>query len=182
MTGRPPAAPGCIWFTGLPGSGKSTLAARLEAHLAAQGRAASVLDGDVIRRGLCADLGFGEADRAENIRRVSHVARLMADAGLVAIAAFVSPYAAERRKARALFPPGAFVEVWVDATPATCQRRDPKGLWARARRGELHGLTGFDDPYEPPEAAEIHLRTDACEETASFEALLEGLARLGAKP
>lgn len=169
-------APGCVWFTGLPAAGKSTLASRLADHLRAQGTGVALLDGDALRQGLCRDLGFGEADRAENVRRASHVARLMADAGLVAVAAFVSPYAAERDKARALFPAGRFVEVFVDASAATCRGRDPKGLYARAARGEIRGLTGFDDPYEPPAAPEVHLRTDAEDVGASFAALLEALA------
>lgn len=173
--------PGCIWFTGVPASGKSTLALLLEARLRAEGRAVCLLDGDAVRRGLCSDLGFSEADRAENIRRVSQVARMMADAGLVVLAAFVSPYRAEREKARALFAPGRFVEVFVDARTRTCERRDPKGLYARARRGELADLSGFNGPYEAPESPEIHLRTDDCPPEASLAALLEGLARAGAR-
>ena len=171
--------PACIWFTGVPASGKSTLALLLEARLRAEGRAVSLLDGDVVRRGLCSDLGFSEADRAENVRRVSQVARMMVDAGLIVLAAFVSPYGAEREKARALFAPGGFIEVFVDASTRTCERRDPKGLYARARRGEIADLSGFNGPYEAPGSPEVHLRTDDCGPEASLALLLEGLARTG---
>lgn len=151
--------PRCIWLTGLPAAGKSTIADRLEQHLHAAGRHTYVLDGDVIRRGLCRDLGFSHADRAENIRRVAEVARLMVDAGLLVIVSFISPFAAERAMARSLFRPGEFVEVFVDAPLAECERRDPKGHYARARRGEIPQFTGIDSAYEPPSAPEVHLRT-----------------------
>ena len=152
--------PRCIWFTGLSGAGKSTLANLLERRLHAAGRHTYLLDGDNVRHGLNRDLGFTEADRVENIRRVAEVARLMVDAGLVVLVSFISPYRADRRMARELFAPDEFVEVFVDAPLVECERRDTKGLYAKARRGELKNFTGIDSAYEPPETPEVHLRTD----------------------
>ena len=151
--------PCCIWFTGLPGSGKSSIANRLEQRLHADGRHTYLLDGDNIRHGLNRDLGFTEADRAENIRRVAEVARLMVDAGLIVLVAFISPFRAERRAARELFADGTFVEVFVDTPIEECERRDPKGLYAKARSGALPNFTGVDSPYEPPESADVQLVT-----------------------
>ncbi|HUQ26977.1 MAG TPA: sulfate adenylyltransferase subunit CysN [Usitatibacter sp.] len=151
--------PRCIWLTGLSGSGKSTIANLLEKRLHAAGRHTYLLDGDNVRHGLNRDLGFTEADRVENIRRVAEVAKLMVDAGLIVIVSFISPFRAERRMARGLFAPGEFTEVFVDAPLEECERRDPKGLYAKARAGALKNFTGIDSPYEPPEAAELHLRT-----------------------
>ena len=153
--------PRCIWLTGLSGSGKSTIANLLEKRLHAEGRHTYLLDGDNVRHGLNRDLGFTEADRAENIRRVAEVAKLMVDAGLIVIVSFISPFRAERRLARELFAKGEFVEVFVDAPLEVCEKRDAKGLYAKARRGELKNFTGIDSPYEPPESAEVHLRTAA---------------------
>jgi adenylyl-sulfate kinase len=149
-----------VWFTGLPASGKSTIAAELEARLLAQGRSAYVLDGDNLRHGLNGDLGFSAADRAENVRRTAEVSALLADAGVVVLVALVSPYRADREAARAAHERRGlpFVEVHVATTLEECERRDPKGLYARARSGELQGMTGVDDPYEPPEAAEVVVR------------------------
>jgi adenylyl-sulfate kinase len=146
-----------VWFTGLPASGKSTIAAELEARLLAAGRSAYVLDGDNLRHGLNGDLGFSAADRAENVRRTAEVSALLADAGVVVLVALVSPYRADREAARAAHERRGlpFVEVHVATTLEECERRDPKGLYARARSGELRGMTGVDDPYEPPEAAEV---------------------------
>ena len=151
--------PGCIWFTGLSGSGKSTIANLLEKRLHAEGRHTYLLDGDNVRHGLSRDLGFTDADRVENIRRVAEVAKLMVDAGLIVLVSFISPFRAERRMARELFAPGEFMEVFVDAPLEVCERRDPKGLYAKARRGELKNFTGLDSPYEAPQSAEVHLRT-----------------------
>ena len=149
----------CIWLTGLPGSGKSTIANLLEQALLAAGHHTFVLDGDNVRHGLNRDLDFSDGDRSENIRRVSEVARLMVDAGLIVLVSFISPFQADRSAARARFEPGDFLEVFVDAPLDECMRRDPKGLYARARRGEINDLTGFGSPYEPPPAPDLHLRT-----------------------
>lgn len=151
--------PLCLWLTGFSGSGKSTIANLLEKHLFASGRHTYILDGDNVRHGLNRDLGFSEADRVENIRRVTEVARLLVDAGLVVIVSFISPFRAEREIARARFEPGEFLEVFVDAPFDECERRDPKGLYAKARRGELINFTGIDSDYEPPNSPEIHLDT-----------------------
>ena len=149
--------PRCIWFTGLSGSGKSTIANALEQRLFAQGRHTYLLDGDNVRHGLNRNLGFTEADRVENIRRVAEVAKLMVDAGLIVLVSFISPFEAERRMARNLFGDGEFVEVFVDAPFDECARRDVKGLYAKALRGELKNFTGLDSPYEPPPNPEVHL-------------------------
>ncbi len=151
--------PRCIWFTGLSGSGKSTIANLLEKRLHAQGRHTYILDGDNLRHGLNRDLGFTQADRVENIRRVAEVAKLMVDAGLLVLVSFISPFRAEREMARSLFAPGEFVEVFVDASLAECEQRDPKGLYAKARRGELKNFTGIDSPYEVPLAPDVRLQT-----------------------
>lgn len=148
-----------VWLTGLSGAGKSTIANALEWELHRQGKRTYVLDGDNIRRGLNDDLGFSDADRAENIRRIAHVARLFVEAGLIVVVAFISPFGAERRAARALFTPGDFLEVYVEVTLALAEQRDPKGLYKKARSGELRQFTGIDSPYEPPEAPELVLPT-----------------------
>jgi bifunctional enzyme CysN/CysC len=152
--------PKCIWLTGLSASGKTTIANLLDKHLYALGLHTYLLDGDNVRHGLCRDLGFSVTDRIENIRRVSEVARLMVDAGLIVLVSFISPFREERRAARRLFNANTFVEVFVDASLATCERRDPKGLYARARRGEIPHFTGIDSPYDRPENPEVHLHTD----------------------
>lgn len=150
-----------VWLTGIPAAGKSTIAAAVQQRLITQGRPAYVLDGDSLRHGLNGDLGFCAADRAENVRRTAHVAALMADAGFVALVALVSPYRVDRDTARTLHEATSlpYMEVFVDTPLPECSRRDPKHLYARAARGELHGLTGFDDPYEIPSAPELILRT-----------------------
>jgi bifunctional enzyme CysN/CysC len=151
--------PRCIWFTGLSGSGKSTVANQLEKRLHAEGRHTYMLDGDNIRHGLNRDLGFTEADRVENLRRVAEVAKLMVEAGLIVIVSFISPFRAERRAARDLFAPGEFIEVYVNTPIEECEKRDVKGLYAKARRGELKNFTGIDSPYEAPENAELVVDT-----------------------
>lgn len=168
--------PRCIWFTGLSGAGKSTVANLLEKHLHAQGRHTYLLDGDNIRHGLNRDLGFTETDRVENIRRVAEVAHLMVDAGLIVLVAFISPFRAERRMARELFAPGEFLEVFVDTPLAECERRDAKGLYAKARRGELKNFTGIDSPYEAPHAPDVHLHTGAESPEACVRLVLEKMA------
>ncbi len=148
-----------VWFTGLSGSGKSTVAVEVERLLLASGRAAYLLDGDNLRHGLNGDLGFSEADRHENVRRAGEVARLFADAGVVALVPLISPYRSGREGARSIHEAAGlrFVEVFVDTPIEVCERRDPKGLYAKARAGELRGFTGIDDPYEPPSSPELVL-------------------------
>ncbi len=151
-----------VWLTGLPASGKTTLAAAVEARLLASGRAAYLLDGDNLRHGLNGDLGFSPEDRAENVRRTAEVAALIADAGVVALAALVSPYVADRDAARAVHEHRGigFREIHVATSLAECERRDPKGLYARARAGELAGLTGVGAPYEPPPVPDLRVEPD----------------------
>lgn len=153
--------PGCvIWLTGLSGAGKSTIAAELERQLFNRGRHVYVLDGDKVRHGLCSDLAFSPEDRKENIRRVGEVAKLMADAGVIVITAFISPYRTDRRVVRAIMAEDHFVEVYVNAPVEVCEQRDPKGLYAKARAGQIKDFTGVSAPYELPEKAEMELRTD----------------------
>jgi bifunctional enzyme CysN/CysC len=148
-----------VWFTGLSGSGKSTVAAEVERLLVEAGRPAYLLDGDNLRHGLNADLGFSAADRSENIRRVGEVARLFADAGIVALAPVISPYRADRERARSIHAAVGlrFIEVWMNTPLEVCEARDAKGLYARARAGEITGFTGIDDPYEPPDEPDLTL-------------------------
>lgn len=170
--------PCCIWFTGLSASGKSTIANLLEKRLHAEGRHTYLLDGDNIRQGLNRDLGFTEADRVENIRRIAEVARLMVDAGLIVLVSFISPYRSERRMARGLFTDAEFIEVFVDTSLDECERRDPKGLYAKARRGELKNFTGIDSIYEPPEKAEVHLESGVESPEVCMERIIEKLSSL----
>jgi bifunctional enzyme CysN/CysC len=161
-----------VWFTGLSGSGKSTIANLLEQKLHAHGIRTYLLDGDNVRHGLNRDLGFTDADRVENIRRVGEVARLMTDAGLVVLCSFISPFRAERQMVRELFAPGEFVEVFVDTSIEECIQRDPKGLYARAQAGKLKNFTGIDSPYEAPLTPEVHLQTQGQTPEEAAEQLL----------
>ena len=149
-----------VWLTGLSGAGKSTLAMALEHRLFDAGRNVYVLDGDIVRGGLCSDLGFSPDDRAENIRRVGEVARIMADAGLLVVVAFISPFRADRDRVRACMPAGRFTEVHVSTPLEICEKRDTKGLYAKARAGELPDFTGISSPYEAPESPEVRLPTE----------------------
>lgn len=153
-------ARGCVlWLTGLSGSGKSTIGRRVEQLLLDRRAHAFVIDGDNVRHGLNRDLGFGPADRTENIRRIGEVAKLFSEACVLTLTAFISPYRSDRAAVRALLPPGAFVEVFIDTPLEICEARDPKGLYQKARAGEIAEFTGISAPYEAPEAPEIHLRT-----------------------
>ena len=172
-------SPAVVWFTGLSGSGKSTIANLLEKKLHAQGRHTVLLDGDNLRHGLNKDLGFTEADRVENIRRVAEVARLMADAGLIVLTAFISPFAAERRMARELMGDVRFIEVFVDTPLEECIRRDPKGLYARALAGEIANFTGVGSPYEAPETPDVHLLTSGRSPEELADAIEARLRREG---
>ena len=168
--------PAVLWFTGLSGAGKSTIANLVEKKLAALGRHTFLLDGDNVRHGLSRDLGFTDADRVENIRRVGEVARLMTEAGLIVLTAFISPFRAERRMVRELFGAGEFIEVHVDAPLAVAEARDTKGLYAKARAGELANFTGLDSPYEPPEAPEIRIDTTRMSAEEAAATIVERLS------
>ena len=171
--------PCVVWLTGLSGAGKSTIADLVEKALHADGRHTFLLDGDNVRHGLNSDLGFSDADRVENIRRIAEVAALMVDAGLIVLVSFISPFRAERALARELVTENEFCEVFVDTPLAVAEERDPKGLYARARRGELANFTGIDSPYEPPENPEIRLDTTALSPEAAAEVVVATLRRLG---
>ena len=171
--------PGVVWLTGLSGAGKSTIANLLEKKLHALGHHTYLLDGDNLRHGLNKDLGFTEADRVENIRRVAELARLMVDAGLIVITAFISPFRAERQLARSLVAEGEFVEVHVDVTLAAAEQRDLKGLYAKARRGDLKNFTGIDSPYETPEAPDLHIDTATCTAEQACERVLARIRLVG---
>lgn len=166
-----------VWLTGLSGSGKSTLAVAAEAELVRRGHLAYVLDGDNVRHGLNKNLGFSPEDRTENIRRISEVARLFTDAGVLVFTSFISPYRADRDAARALFGEGDFIEAYVAADVETCEGRDPKGLYKKARAGEIPEFTGVSAPYEPPERPELVLDTatqSVAESVAELIGYLEG--------
>ena len=171
-----------VWLTGLPGSGKTTIARAIERRLFDSGCQTMLLDGDQLRHGLCGDLGFSPAERAENIRRAGEAARLFFEQGSLVLCAFVSPYRSDRNQVRALLPAGAFVEVFVSAPLEVCMQRDPKGLYARARRGEVPQLTGIGAPYEAPTAAEVVLETERSPVGDSVEQLLQALTARGLLP
>jgi adenylyl-sulfate kinase len=162
-----------LWLTGLSAAGKSTLAFALERALLEAGHPCFVLDGDNVRHGLNQDLGFGAADRSENIRRIAEVAKLMNDAGLIVITAFISPFREDRLKARHIIGEGVFQEIYVDADLATCELRDPKGLYAKARRGEVAEFTGISSPYEPPLIPELIVHNSSGTQQVSLEKLYQ---------
>lgn len=162
-----------VFMTGLSGAGKSTIAGLVDQQLQAMGLASFTLDGDVLRTGLGADLGFTQADRAENVRRTGEVAKLMAEAGLLVICALIAPFRDHRAAVRARFAPGRFMEVFIDAPLSLCEARDPKGLYRRARRGEIADFTGLDSPYEAPELAELCLDTARFTPQESAHMLIE---------
>jgi bifunctional enzyme CysN/CysC len=164
-----------LWLTGISGAGKSTLAHAIDAELNRRGHSTYLLDGDKVRRGLSRDLGFTEADRAENVRRVGEVAKLMVDAGLIVLVSLISPFRSGREMARSLFEPGKFIEVFVDTPLTLAEARDTKGLYRRARAGELRNFTGIDSPYEVPENPEIHIDTMAI---SPYEAVEMVMVRL----
>ena len=168
-----------LWMTGLSGSGKSTIACLLEQKLIGLGKLAYRLDGDNMRHGLSGNLGFSPADRSENIRRVGEVAKLFTDAGLIVIASFISPYLVDRQSVRANLLAGDFVEVYIKASLAAAERRDPKGLYKKARAGEIKGFTGIDDPYEPPVAPELTIDTELLNTEEATEAVFEFLRKGG---
>jgi adenylyl-sulfate kinase len=169
---------GCVvWLTGLSAAGKSTIACELERELFRRGCQPFILDGDSVRKGLCRDLDFSEPARHENIRRVGEVARLFADAGFICISAFISPHRADRDLVRNLMPPGTFIEVFVNAPLAVCEQRDPKGLYAKARKNEIKNFTGISAPYEPPLKPEIELRTDKLTVAQAVEKILQRLEK-----
>ena len=166
-----------LWLTGLSGAGKSTIANLVEKKLHHLGRHTFLLDGDNIRHGLSKDLGFTEADRIENIRRVGEVAKLMADSGLIVITAFISPFQAERDLVRAMIPPGEFVEIFIDCPLAEAERRDVKGLYKKARQGELRNFTGIDSPYERPKNPDLHIDTTTMSPKKAAELIVERVLR-----
>ncbi|MDF2153194.1 adenylyl-sulfate kinase [Vibrio sp. CAU 1672] len=171
--------PAVLWFTGLSGAGKSTVAGALETRLVQLGYHTYLLDGDNVRHGLCSDLGFSEQDRRENIRRIGELAKLMADAGLIVLSAFISPHRAERQMVRELLPEGEFIEVFVNAPLAVCEQRDPKGLYRKARAGEIANFTGIDSEYQAPERPEIDLPAGDKRVDELVELCLNELTRLG---
>jgi len=171
-----------LWFTGLSGAGKSTLANAVNSALFEQGLACYVLDGDNIRHGLCNDLGFSDADREENIRRIGEVAKLFLDAGVVVLTAFVSPFRADRQRARALVGPGDFIEIHCAADLDVCERRDTKGLYAKARAGEIKEFTGISSPYEAPEEPELRVDTGSRSLEESVEQVIAHLQQQGIIP
>lgn len=171
--------PCLLWFTGLSGSGKSTIAGELERQLFARGHLSYLLDGDNVRHGLNKDLGFGDAARVENIRRVGEVGKLMVDAGLIVLAAFISPFRADRDLVRALLPEGEFIEIFINTPLEVCEQRDPKGLYVKARAGQIKQFTGIDSPYEAPLKPEITIESGKQTVAQSVDQIIAELAKRG---
>jgi bifunctional enzyme CysN/CysC len=171
--------PAVLWFTGLSGAGKSTIANLVEKKLFGNGQHTYLLDGDNVRHGLNRDLGFTDADRVENVRRVAETAKLMVDAGLIVMSAFISPFRSERQLARDLLEEGEFIEIYVDAPLDVVEARDPKGLYKKARRGELKNFTGIDSVYEAPESPDVHLKTSEMSAEEAADAVIEALRERG---
>lgn len=169
--------PCLLWFTGLSGSGKSTIANALDVALHERGYHTFLLDGDNVRHGLCSDLGFSDEDRVENIRRIGEVSKLFADSGLIVLSAFISPFVSDRRMVRKLFPAGEFIEVFMDTPLDTCEDRDPKGLYKKARAGEIKRFTGIDSPYEAPPHPEVRLDTSTMSVDECVDKLIQHLTR-----
>ena len=169
--------PKCIWLTGLSGSGKSTISTHLARELRTRGELVSILDGDIVRQGLCRDLGMSDSDRAENVRRVAEVAKLMVESGLTVIVALISPFKQDRYAARQLFKKGTFIEVFVDSPLSICSRRDPKGLYEKVRLGEIKNFTGVDSPYEAPDQPEIHIYSAENDISSCVNQILEYIDR-----
>jgi bifunctional enzyme CysN/CysC len=174
-----PQRPCVLWLTGLPGAGKTTIARLVDERLRMRDCRSVVLDGDEVRHGLNKDLGFARTDRLENIRRLAEVAKLMVDAGLVVVVAAISPFRDDRRMARVLLEQAGFIEVFVDAPLEVAEQRDPKGLYAKARRGEMPGFTGIDSPYERPEHPELHLQTATLPPDEAADAVVATLVQRG---
>lgn len=179
MTHSLAAQPFVLWLTGLSGAGKSTIGNLVLQRLDALALHATLLDGDHLRAGLCADLGFGDADRQENIRRAAEVARLMFDAGLIVVATFISPFARDRTAARARLPEGRFLEVFIDAPLSVAEARDPKGLYRRARAGQLPNFTGISSPYEAPASPEVRVDTSSMSADRAADRIIEQLHLAG---
>lgn len=171
--------PVVLWFTGLSGSGKSTIANAVESKLLNLGKHSYLLDGDNVRHGLNKDLGFSDTDRVENIRRIGEVAKLFVDSGTIVLTAFISPFTADRELARALLLPGQFLEVFIDTPLSVCKQRDPKGLYKKARVGEIKNFTGVDSTYEAPLNSDIHVETEGHSIEACVEVVVSQLAKLG---
>ncbi|MBL4280028.1 adenylyl-sulfate kinase [Vibrio fluvialis] len=171
--------PVVLWFTGLSGSGKSTVANAVESRLLALGKHSYLLDGDNVRHGLNKDLGFSDGDRVENIRRIGEVAKLFVDSGMIVLTAFISPFTADRRQVRDLLDDGQFLEVFIDTPLAVCEQRDPKGLYKKARAGEIKHFTGIDSDYQAPVNAEIHIETANQSVAQCAEQVIQRLIQLG---
>ncbi|MCK8078685.1 adenylyl-sulfate kinase [Vibrio sp. 1CM2L] len=171
--------PVALWFTGLSGSGKSTVANAVESKLLSLGKHSYLLDGDNVRHGLNKDLSFSDTDRVENIRRIGEVAKLFVDSGTIVLTAFISPFIADREQARSLLSTGEFLEVFIDTPLSVCEQRDPKGLYKKARSGEINNFTGIDSIYEAPVNADIHVETEDKSVEACAEEIINQLSKLG---